>query len=107
MKKLIFSTTILLFLFNFSHSQTSKDFLEKNVRLNYSSINQELIIKTYFNVEHSFYIEVYNITGKFVKRFNIKTDTKVLSNQLFLKQGIYIFKIFDKNSYCTKRIIIK
>ncbi len=107
MRRLILSITLIIFITNFLQAQNEKEYLKRNVRIYYNTINQELITKTFFISNHNIFIEVYNVTGNFIKRFEFDTDTQVLSNQLLLKQGIYILKVFDKETYYTKRIIVK
>ena len=107
MKKLLLGFVLVIFVFNFSLAQNNKEYLKKNVRIYYNNINQELITKTFFNNNHNIFIEVYNITGSFIKKFEFNTNTQVFSNQLILKQGIYIFKVFDNETYYTKRVIVK
>ncbi len=107
MKKVVLSFVIIIFFVFSVKGQHDKDYLKRNVRVIYNAINQELVTKSFFVTKHNIYIDVYNITGSFIKRFYYNADTQVFSNQLVLKQGIYIIKVFDKNIYYTKRIIIK
>ena len=107
MKKLYLIIVFIIFFIGFSNAQQNKDYLKNKVRINYNTINHELITKSYFISDHNIFIEVYNITGNFIKRFKYSTNTQIFSDFLFLKQGIYIIKVFDNKTYYTKRIIVK
>ncbi len=106
------NTLLILFLF-FSFLGLSQQIVDskKNagkvkVYINYNT--NSIVALTDFNEIKDFNIDVFNITGNFVKRYKIQGAIKgeyYIPN--YLKTGMYIFKITYDKMVFTKRVVIK
>ena len=109
MKKTLF---ILFVLFSFSAFSQQTNFSNidniKKVKVYINYTTNSIVALTDFNEIKDVNIDVFNITGNFVKRYKIQGALKgeyYIPNNL--KTGMYIFKInYDKVVF-TKRFIVK
>ncbi|APY12103.1 hypothetical protein BWZ22_13065 [Seonamhaeicola sp. S2-3] len=94
--------------FSNSQSLNVSELNKNNVDVSYSNESDNIIIHNP-NLKHINSVELYNILGQAVKRFNTNSNDNYIEHNIksVKTAGIYIIKTYFNNDTISKKIIIK